>query len=498
MTRAVLGLLLFAPLVTAAIPQRLSRDEERWLERDVRAIVTDEEAKVFRKLATSEERARFQEIFWARRDPDPSTRENEFREEYEARVAVADSRFQARVGPGSATDMGVVFLLMGFPASVETGRGVVQLEPGRDGGIPASLEGSSTEEAGPGGGVPGGGGPEDAPQRIQTWRYPPDESLGFPDGLEVKFRAQPGYGYRLVRGKDLDRVLEARRRALVARPEVEYALGVDGRLLPMSPDVAGSRASRLLADLLAAGTETSAIPFHVAPAFFRSLAGEVYVPLLFELESGSIGDVTFFGAVSRDGQVVARFEERTYIPAAPGSFEVPLQLAPGDYLVHVGVVDEASGESGSRASSLQVAPFGASEFTTSSVVLHAGAVRSDERGGVAGRAFQFGALDLAPRSRHPFTRAESLGIFFYVYGAAVDPATGIPRVTARYLFHREERESAQTAPRILAASEGQAVASDEIPLDTFEPGEYRLRVLIADEVAGKTLERRSTFRILPE
>jgi hypothetical protein len=125
-------------------------------------------------------------------------------------------------------------------------------------------------------------------------------------------------------------------------------------------------------------------------------------------------------------------------------------------------------------------------------------VRSDERGGAAGRAFQFGALDLAPRSRHPFTRTESLGIFFYVYGAAADPATGRPRVTARYLFQREERESAQTAPRILAASEGQAVATDEIPLDTFEPGEYRLRVLVADEVAKKTLERRSTFRILPE
>jgi GWxTD domain-containing protein len=496
MTRSKAGFIAFLPLVLAAAGQKLTKEEERWLERDVRAIVTDEEANLFRKLATSEERARFQEIFWARRDPAPRTRENEFREDFEQKIEIADSRFRARVGPGSATDMGVVFLVLGYPANVETGRGVVELDPGREGGIPESLEGSSTEEAPPGG-RGAAGEPEDSPQRIQTWHYSPNEALGIPEGLEVKFRAQPGYGYRLVRSKEVDRFLEARRGALIVRPEIQYALDAEGRLLPTAGELPASAAARLLDELMSTGIGSDAVSFRVTPGFFRSHQETVYVPLLFELANDGPAEVTFFGAVSQDERVVARFEERVSLAGAWGSFEMPLQLAPGDYLVHVGVVDEATGESGSRASSLQVASFEPGDFTTSSVVLHAGAVRSDEIGGAPGRAFQFGSFDLAPRSHHPFFRAESLGIFYYVYGAANDPATGKPRVSARYLFLKDEKEVAQTSPRLLAATDGQAVASDEIPLASFEPGEYRLRVVVRDEIAGKAVERRSTFRVAP-
>ncbi len=41
------------------------------------------------------------------------------------------------------------------------------------------------------------------------------------------------------------------------------------------------------------------------------------------------------------------------------------------------------------------------------------------------------------------------------------------------------------------------LASDEIPLEGFDPGEYRVAVLVRDEVSGKTLERRAAFRVVP-
>lgn len=497
MTSRIGRTVIVLPLLAAAAPQKLTKDEERWLEREVRAIITEEEAGIFRKLPTSEDRERFQRIFWARRDPDAGTEENEFQEDFERRAAIADSRFRARVGAGSGTDMGLVFLVLGFPASVETGRGVVQLDPGREGGIPESLEGSSTEEAPPGGRGAASEAEGGSPQRIQTWVYPPSEALGIPDGLEVRFRAQPGYGYRLVRTGEIDRRLEARRQGLVARPEIAYELDEDGRLLPMASDLPPSAAAKLLDELMTTGVGSDAFPFHVSPGFFRSHQGTAYVPLLFELENHGPAEVTFFGAVSDGERLVSRFEERVTIAEANGSFEVPLQLAPGDYLVHVGVLDEATARSGSRVTSLQVPSFDPGAFSMSSVVLHGGAARSDQPGGAPGRAFQFGALDLDPRSQHPFARTESLGVFFYVYGAASDPATGKARVTARYLFHRGERETAQTQPRLLASTEGQAMASDEIPLQGFEPGEYRLTVLVKDETVGKFLERRASFRVAP-
>src|SRR5512138_1283923 len=64
------------------VKPELKKAYRDWLDKDVTYIITDEERKVFKKLATDDERERFIEEFWRRRDPDPDTDENEYREEY--------------------------------------------------------------------------------------------------------------------------------------------------------------------------------------------------------------------------------------------------------------------------------------------------------------------------------------------------------------------------------------------------------------------------------
>ena len=54
---------------------------KNWLEQDVSYIITDEERKAFKALKTDEERDQFIEQFWLRRDPDPDTPENEYKEQ---------------------------------------------------------------------------------------------------------------------------------------------------------------------------------------------------------------------------------------------------------------------------------------------------------------------------------------------------------------------------------------------------------------------------------
>src|SRR5713101_6998377 len=71
----------------------LKKAYKDWLEKDVIYIITDDERKAFKKLQTDEERERFIEEFWRRRDPDPDTDENEFKEEYYERVAYANEHF---------------------------------------------------------------------------------------------------------------------------------------------------------------------------------------------------------------------------------------------------------------------------------------------------------------------------------------------------------------------------------------------------------------------
>ena len=67
--------------------------------------ITDEEAKAFKNLANDEERDQFIEQFWLRRNPNPDSPDNEFKDEHYARIAYANEHFAAGK-PGWMTDRG--------------------------------------------------------------------------------------------------------------------------------------------------------------------------------------------------------------------------------------------------------------------------------------------------------------------------------------------------------------------------------------------------------
>ena len=68
---------------------------KKWLNEDVRWIITPEELTAFKALSNDEERDAFIEQFWQRRDPTPDTEENEFKEEHYRRIAYANEHFSA-------------------------------------------------------------------------------------------------------------------------------------------------------------------------------------------------------------------------------------------------------------------------------------------------------------------------------------------------------------------------------------------------------------------
>jgi GWxTD domain-containing protein len=82
----------------------------------IRYIVTSQEERIFREMPP-EDRGEFIRDFWARRDSDTSTPENEFRSVYYTRLAVADKAFRAGV-PGWMTDKGRIYILLGPPTDV--------------------------------------------------------------------------------------------------------------------------------------------------------------------------------------------------------------------------------------------------------------------------------------------------------------------------------------------------------------------------------------------
>jgi len=80
----------------------------------VRYIITKEERKIFLELP-DEEKDKFKEEFWKRRDPDLSTEENEFKIEYFNRIERANELFLGEGKPGFLTDRGRIYVLFGPP-----------------------------------------------------------------------------------------------------------------------------------------------------------------------------------------------------------------------------------------------------------------------------------------------------------------------------------------------------------------------------------------------
>src|ERR1700674_208429 len=102
-----------------ALKIELSKAYLKWLDEDVRWIISDEEKSAFMQLSNDEERDQFIEAFWQRRDPTPDTEENEFKEEHYRRIAYANEHFPAGI-PGWKTDRGRTYIEYGKPDTIET------------------------------------------------------------------------------------------------------------------------------------------------------------------------------------------------------------------------------------------------------------------------------------------------------------------------------------------------------------------------------------------
>lgn len=107
--------------IPADIPLQFDSRYERF--------ISDKEMSAFHKLQTDEERQAFIDKFWAERDPDPATSENEYKQEIDERIEnIANERFFGisnmaellfRSNGGFRGDMANVYLLHGEPDAID-------------------------------------------------------------------------------------------------------------------------------------------------------------------------------------------------------------------------------------------------------------------------------------------------------------------------------------------------------------------------------------------
>jgi GWxTD domain-containing protein len=145
---------------------------KEWID-DVDPILTPDERNAWKKLQTDEEREQFINIFWHRRDTDPDTEENEYREAYYERVAYANEHFSSGVR-GVKTDRGRIYLKYGKPDEVES-------HPSGGAYTLASYEGNGSTSAYP----------------FEVWLY---RNLPGRSDTEIEFVDPTGTGeYRIAR-----------------------------------------------------------------------------------------------------------------------------------------------------------------------------------------------------------------------------------------------------------------------------------------------------------
>ena len=135
--RLFLTALLVAFLVGVIAAQALLPSRfKKWLDEDVRWIITDQERARFLDLFTDEQRDKFITDFWERRNPSPGSSENSFKAEHYRRIAYATSHFtftdkKDKSTPGWKTDLGRIYILYGTPDSIDRhGGGEYQLANG--------------------------------------------------------------------------------------------------------------------------------------------------------------------------------------------------------------------------------------------------------------------------------------------------------------------------------------------------------------------------------
>jgi GWxTD domain-containing protein len=461
---AIAALSLSAQAALAA--DKLDKADKKWLEEEVAAIILPNEEKVFKNLK-KEDRAEFQKIFWARRDPDPESAkpENDFKAEHVRRRTEADRQFRGVGRPGALTDCGRVLQLFGEPDQKRS-------EPRAEAGAAVGM------------------------RQPETWVYKEKPSIPFKlrDGeLALAFDETCMFpeGSRMT--EQLQRVAEAR----VTRPGLEFRIGKDGRLVKLADLLPKpSPALTLLKEPRQDFPVAADAQFLKVQDGGTALVGVVHG----KAEGLTVQKLTVVaGALDAEGKLSQSYEQLVNAPVdASGEFAASYRLAlkPGKYTVRAGAYDDATKKGSLSTSEVEVPDLNTGEISAASLIL----VKEIEENASTDpahpySAYLIGNARLVPRSGRTFTKADSVMIFWQYYDAKPDPATGKPSVVVTLgIVDKSGKPVAKAADQ----PTDQPVAGNVIgpvPLDKYEPGPYTIRFKAIDNVAKKEVARELQFEI---
>ncbi len=510
--------------------KELDSQYKRWLDEDVIYIITPEERNAFLHLQTNEEREQFIESFWQRRNPDPDSSENAFKEEHYRRIAYANEHFAAGL-PGWKSDRGRIYIVWGPPDSIDE----------------HPTGGNYERPADEGGG-------ETSTFPFEDWHYRYLEGIGenidleFVDTTmsgEYRFTTDPSEKDALmyIPGAGLTELEEEggatkddrfRNADGTHMEELDGQYGLTQHLNEFNrvdlyasvfkpppvkfTDLEAVVTSRLVRDQ---------VKFSYRYDFLRITSDTVLVPITVLIprrqmsfqEKSDVDSATldlFARITSLSGRVVQTFED-TLNADTPASllqhslagseiYQKAVPLSPGLYRLDIVIKDVNSGNVGVVNARLPVPRFEDGQLSSSSLIL-ADEITPVSMKDIGLGQFVLGDVKVRPKLDATFLQSDYMGVFLQLYNLKVDDKTHRSDASVEYRVVKTDAKpagDASEAPPVLKFD----VSSDKLPehgeeltlenkitLGSLSPGKYRLEIAVTDNLAKQTITPTADFTV---
>jgi GWxTD domain-containing protein len=510
-----------------AVRQELKGAYRTWLNQDVVWIITDEEARAFKNLSNDEERDAFIEQFWLRRNPNPDSPENEFREEHYRRIAYANEHFAAGK-PGWKTDRGHIYIAFGKPDSIDS-----------------HPSGGSYQRP-----MEEGGG-ETSTYPFETWHYRYLEGIGENIDLEFVDSCQCGDYHFTIDRSEKDALKMVPGAGLTQWEEMGQSKKADrfkgGSMeqLGQGPLSSGENSKEFDRIELAAKIfapppikfsdldnfisehkllNGPVFPFDVRTDFVKVTDSTVLVPVTVQLKNSDITFVTKDGVskgqvdilikvttlthktVQSDETTVQVEEPAELLEKAQQRKEVywkALPLIPGLYRLDIAIKDVNNPDHvGLYGSSLEVPAYHDEKLATSSLIL------GDEMNLVSSRdigegSCVIGNTHICPRvtanraTPVSFKRDQDLNFWMQVYNLTIDDATKSNQATVTYQIVDTATNTVvfekQIDSKDLGAHSDQLTVEKSLPMAGLQPGKYKVTIKINDTISKQEIAQSAPF-----
>ncbi len=502
--------------------KELDPQYQKWLNEDVVYIITPEERSAFLHLSTNEERDQFIEAFWARRNPDPDSPENTYKEDIYRRIAYANEHFSSGI-PGWKTDRGKIYIIWGPPDEVDS-----------------HPSGGTYERP------PEEGGGETTTYPFEDWRYRYLPGLGENVIFEFVDPTMTGEYHLTMDPSEKDALLYVPGAGLTMNEEmglsskVDRFQNTDGTHMDESGGFQTEQYNEFtrleqyakafqpppvkFKDLEAVVTSRlvrDQIKFFYRFDFMKLTSDTDLVPITVQIptrqlsfaEKDSVDTATlhlFARITTLTGRRVQVFED-TLTDSVPASllqqslktsqiYQKAVPLSPGLYRLDIVIKDMTSDNVGVVNARLAVPQFSDDTLGASTLIL------ADEMNRVSARdiglgQFVIGDVKVRPKLDAVFARNDPMGIFLQIYNLKTDPKTHRADASVEYRILKGKDPTPVLKfdlPSNRLDTHGEELTlENRLTLGSLAPGHYKLEVAVTDNLAKQTITPAAEFTVKP-